>query len=76
MTIREHQRARPFKPFRICLADGTSYEVRNPAHMLVSAIHVFIGVEIDDEDMPDHFDMRDPTQVTRIEPLPENGQPG
>jgi hypothetical protein len=70
-VIQEHQRKRPFRPFRICLDDGTSCEVRDPANMLVGSGLVFIGVQVDQQGIPDHFEVWNAAQVTRIEILPE-----
>lgn len=37
-------RTRPFEPFRICLSDGQSYEIRHPELAIVDRSKVVIGV--------------------------------
>jgi hypothetical protein len=73
LQIREHQRARPFRPFRIILDDGRTFEVQHPSHLFVSTILVFIGVEVDAKGMPADSVMTNPGHVLRIEPLFMNG---
>ena len=42
--VREHLDKRPFEPFRICMSDGTQYEVRHPELCLLSRATLFVGV--------------------------------
>jgi hypothetical protein len=37
-------RMRPFEPFRLCLSDGTSVEVRHPGLAIVEQSKVIVGV--------------------------------
>jgi hypothetical protein len=50
-------RERPFRPFRVHLSDGTSYEVRHPELAVVGTSTVFIGIpgpKGPDEPVEDH----------------------
>lgn len=42
--IREHLDADPFIPFRLCLSDGSSYEIQHPDQVLVTTWSVEIGL--------------------------------
>jgi hypothetical protein len=42
--IRQHLDAEPFTPFRLCLSDGSSYEIQHPDQVLVTTWSVEIGV--------------------------------
>ena len=37
-------RAEPFLPFRVCLSDGSAYEVKHPDFVLLSRTVIDIGV--------------------------------
>ncbi len=41
--IREHLDADPFIPFRLCLSDGSSYQIDHPDQALVTTWSVEIG---------------------------------
>ena len=42
--VREHLDALPFIPFRVCLSDGSSYQIRHPDQALVTTWSVEVGV--------------------------------
>jgi hypothetical protein len=63
------QRIRPFKPIRIHLSDGASYEVRHPEMMAVTTGVVFIAQPPEKEGVPERSVHCDPLHVTRIEPI-------
>ena len=70
--ILRQQRTRPFKPIRIHLSDGASYDVRHPEMMMVTAAVVFIALAPEKDGVPDRSVYCDPLHVTRIEPI--NGE--
>lgn len=72
--IVKHQREEPFRPFRICLSDGSSYEVSEPHYILVTASAVEIAQPPFVDGIPDHSVYCDPIHITRITPL-ANGEP-
>ena len=42
--VREHLKKQPFEPFRLCLSDGTCYEVAHPDLCLLSRTTLYVGV--------------------------------
>ena len=42
--VRQHLDADPFVPFRLCLSDGSSHEIKRPGQALVTTWSVEIGV--------------------------------
>lgn len=75
--ILAHLRREPFKQIRICLSDGSSYEVRHPENALVTRTEVAIALESPGEELPERMVYCDPLHVTRIElvngPKPDRG---
>lgn len=64
-----HHRRQPFRPFRVHLSDGSSYEVREPEFMYVTATTVVIGLPPTMDGVPERAVYCDPIHITRIEPL-------
>jgi len=71
--------ASPFRPFRLHVADGTSYEINHPELLMVSRNSVVIGIaeratqsSNGDEPYPeiDRFATVDLRHVTQAEELP------
>jgi hypothetical protein len=70
-------RAQPFEPFRICLTDGQSYEIRHPEWCMPGARVVIIGIPAHPTDPLFERTVKvDPLHVVRLEPLPTNTPPG
>ena len=67
--IRAHLRKEPFRPIRIYISDGSSYEVRHPEMANVSRTEVVIAMDPGEDGMPESFAYCDPLHITRIEPL-------
>lgn len=67
--IREQIRRRPFQPFRVHLANGSSYEVYHPELILVTQTLVVIANATDEDEIPADKAFCDPYQITHIEPL-------
>ncbi len=42
--IRERLDKRPFEPFRICMTDGRSYDIRHPDLCMLGRTTVYVGV--------------------------------
>ncbi len=67
----------PFEPFRVCLSDGASYEVRQPEMMLVTHRQVIIALPRPGEQIARRVVYCDPLHITRIEPINGRGaKPG
>jgi hypothetical protein len=67
--IRNHLRRRPFRPFRLCLSNGDSCDVRHPELMYVSRTEVVVALELGEDDLPERSAYCDPIHITNIEPL-------
>ena len=67
--IRKHIRTQPFRPIRVYVSDGVSYDVRHPEMMYVSRTEVIIGLDAGNGDIPERSVYCDPVHITRIEPL-------
>jgi len=67
----EHLRARPFRPFRLCLSDGSSHDVPHPEFAWVFGSTIFIGVPGRSNDRAEEYVKEVAIlHVTRIEKLP------
>ena len=70
--IKEAQQKRPFKPFRLRLADGTSHAIRHPELLWVTDFLIGIASAVNDpvKDIPHKAVLCDPSHVTAIEFIP------
>ena len=67
--ILDHLRRQPFRPIRIYLSDGSSYEVAHPELALVTRREVVIALPRAEGELPERSVFCDPLHVTRIEPV-------
>ncbi|MGB2984723.1 MAG: hypothetical protein WBE26_02475 [Phycisphaerae bacterium] len=67
--IRDHLKVQPFRPIRVHISDGSSYDVRHPEMAYVTTTQVMIALEMSTEDLPERIVFCDPVHITRIEPL-------
>jgi hypothetical protein len=67
-TFRELLTQRPFRPFRLVMSSGQSYEVRHPEMALLTRTDILVGVGETDEGVPAEFRMCSLLHVTAIEP--------
>ena len=68
-AILNHLRREPFRPIRICLSDGSSYEVRHPEMALVTRREVVIALPSGEGGVPERSAFCDPLHVTWVEPV-------
>lgn len=68
--IRRFEQSQPFRPFRICLSDGTEHEVRDPNLLFITRQTVIVSWREADEDIPKHTVYFDPVHITRVETIP------
>lgn len=68
-SLQERVLQQPFEPFRVCLSDGASYEVRQPEMMLVTRRQVIIALPKPGEEIARRVVYCDPLHITRIEPI-------
>lgn len=69
--IRELLQARPFKPFRICLSDGTHYDITNHDMAFVGKNTVEIGLNLDPDGFAEYFARCSILHITKLEDIPE-----
>ncbi len=67
--IRDHLKIQPFRPIRIHISDGSSYDIRHPEMAYVTASQVMIALEMSEDDLPDKVVFCYPVHITRIEAL-------
>ena len=59
-TVQKHLLQQPFQPFRVCLSDGATYEVRQPEMVLVLQREVIIALPKPGEQFPRHIGLLRP----------------
>ncbi len=71
--IEKQMRQQPFVPFRLCMTDGASLEVRHPGMMLISRTILAVATFNPRARKPETIVFCDPVHIIRLEPLP-NGK--
>ena len=62
--------AQPFKPFRICMSDGKTYDITNHDMAFVKRNAVEIGMDLDPSGLAESFAECAILHITRLEDLP------
>lgn len=60
---------RPFKPFRLVMSSGQTYDVRHPEMAMLTRSDILVGTGDTDEGVPAEFKICSLLHVTSIEPL-------
>ena len=68
--LHKFQTAKPFRPFRIHMSDGSSYDVNDPFFMTVTPLTLMVAWEPDEGGLPTKSMYLSPDHVSRVEPLP------
>jgi hypothetical protein len=68
-TFRDLLKQRPFKPFRLVMSSGHTYEVRHPEMALLTRSDILVGVDEGDDGVPAEFKICSLLHVTTVEPL-------
>jgi len=68
-AFKERMDAQPFKPFRICLSDGKSFDVTNHDIAFVKSTTVEIGIELDANGFAEYCAGCAFIHITRIEDI-------
>ncbi len=68
-TFRELLTQRPFKPFRLVMSSGQTYEVRHPEMTMLTKTSILVGIDIADDGVPAEFKICALLHVTAAEPL-------
>lgn len=69
-TFRELLAQRPFRPFRLVMSSGQSYEVRHPEMAMLTRGDMLVGVGEADDGVPAEFRICSLLHVATVEPLP------
>jgi hypothetical protein len=76
MTVRTFQELltqRPFRPFRLVMSSGQTYDVRHPEMAMLTRTDLLVGVDETDDGVPAEFKICSLLHVTAIEPLSPSG---
>jgi hypothetical protein len=68
-TFRELLTQRPFKPFRLVMSSGQTYEVRHPEMAMLTRTDILVGVGESDDHIPAEFKICSLLHVTSVESL-------
>ena len=72
--IEKQLHRRPFVPFRLCMSDGSGFDVRHPEMLMVSRTILVLATYKPRARQPEGFVFCDPVHIIRIEPV-VNGRP-
>jgi hypothetical protein len=68
-TFRDLLSARPFKPFRLVMSSGQTYEVRHPEMAWLTRTSILVGIDDADDGVPAEFKICSLLYVTAVEPF-------
>jgi hypothetical protein len=68
-TFRDLLSQRPFKPFRLVMSSGQSYDVPHPEMAFLTRTDILVGVGDVDDGVPAAFKICSLLHVSAIEPL-------
>jgi hypothetical protein len=68
-TFRELLSQRPFRPFRLVMSSGQSYEVRHPEMAMLTRTDLLVGIGESVEDVPAEFRICALLHVATVEPI-------
>ena len=67
--IKKLMDANPFKPFRICMLDGKTYDITNHDAAFVTRQYVEVGIDLDPHGIASDIDRCAIIHITRIQDL-------
>ena len=67
-TFRNLLAAQPFKPFRLVMSSGETYDVRHPEMAFLTRSSILVGIDVED-DIPAEFRICSLLHVATIEPI-------
>jgi len=68
-SFRTLLRQRPFKPFRLVMTSGKTYEVRHPEMAMLTRNDLLVGTDVADDGMPAEFDICPLFHVATVETI-------
>jgi hypothetical protein len=69
-TFRELLSQRPFRPFRLVMSSGRTYEVRHPEMAMLTRTDLLVGSDIAEDGVPAEFKICALLHITAVEPIP------
>jgi hypothetical protein len=69
-NLRERMNAQPFKPFRLCLSDGKTFDITNHDMAWVKSLTIEMGIELDTAGLAVHTAECAIFHITRIQDIP------
>jgi len=69
--LRELLEGKPFKPFRICMSDGTHYNILNHDMAFITRNTVEVGINLDADGFAEYIARCSILHITKVEDLPE-----
>ena len=75
-TFRDLLKQQPFRPFRVMMSSGESYDVRHPEMAWVTKYDLVVGVDVADDGMPAEFRICPLFHVATVEPLATDARAG
>jgi hypothetical protein len=70
-TFRELMTQKPFKPFRLVMSSGQTYDVRHPEVAMLTRTSMLVGTDVADDGVPTEFKICSLLHVATVEPLNE-----
>jgi len=67
--LKDRMNSQPFKPFRLCLSDGKTFDIRNRDTALVKRDAIEIGLDADPNGIAERFVECAIVHIIRIEDL-------
>ena len=69
LELKKRMEAQPFKPFRICITDGKTYDITNHDAMFVKRNCVQIGIDLDADFLAERFVECAIIPITRVDDI-------
>jgi hypothetical protein len=69
IELKRRMEDQPFKPFRVCITDGKTYDITNHDSMFVKRNAVLIGIDVDANSLAERFVECAIIHITRIEDI-------
>ena len=68
-TFRDLLAERPFRPFRLVMSSGQTYEVRHPEMAMLMRTDILVGIDEADDGLPSRYKICSYLHVTAVEPV-------
>ena len=69
IELKQRMEAQPFKSFRICMTGGKTYDITNHDMMFLNRNTVYVGINLDANDMAEYMVQCAIIHITRIEDI-------